>query len=251
MSDPHSEIEFKWDAGHVSEDEFMAWAATQRPESYERASFPDVYYAQGDNIVRHRWSDDAGELTVKRRKTSKSIVDRVEVDLRFAIGVKGNDVTVFLQASGWKRILTLFKVFVHVFRYRVDGAEVTIALYEVEQLCERTRKRIKTRRFLEVEVEKGSPLSDRSARLLLESYKSRLEKQFHLTSPVTESLFEIYTGRRYQIMRRKPARSVMNRSIIQREDIRYGTQPLPNQVHRSPSSRRHRRPHRGGGRRDR
>jgi len=213
MSDRHSEIEFKWDAGHVQEADFMAWAATQKPESYEHASFPDVYYAQGDNVVRHRWSSDAGELTVKRRKTAKSIVDRVEVDLKFAPGVKSADITAFLQASGWKRILTLFKVFVHVFRYHVGGSVVTLALYEVEQLCEKTRKRINTRRFMEVEVEKDSPLSDRGARLLLESWGARLTREFHLTTNVNESLFEIYTGRKYSIMRRrKPAKSVRYRT---------------------------------------
>lgn len=215
MSDTHSEIEHKWDATHVQEGAFLAWAIAQRPQSYEHASWPDVYYSQGDNTVRHRWSSDAGELTVKRRKTQRSITDRVEVDLRFADGVKAEDVTVFLRASGWKRILTLFKTFVHVFRYKLSDAEVTLALYEVEQLCERTHKRINTRRFMEVEVEKGSPLSDRAAKALLDAWKVILQREFHLTSPVNESLFEIYTGRRYATMRLAPKRKRrQKRSVI-------------------------------------
>ncbi len=203
MSSRTSEIEFKFNANHVTEAAFLAWGVTQNPESYEHTSWPDLYYAQEDSIVRHRWSDGAGELTVKRRKSQKSITDRVEVDLKFGPDVKCSDVSMFLTASGFKRVLTLFKEFVHVFRIKNRGAEVTVALYEVDALDERTHKRVKVKRFIEVEVEKGGPLSDRDAMIMLEKYRDALTTQFKLDSPVTESLFEIYTGRRYKILSKR------------------------------------------------
>jgi len=196
-SDKHSELELKWAADHVEPNAFRAWVTTLDPTSYITDANPDIYLCHGDNVVRHRWGAGAGQLTVKLRKSKVSITDRVEVDLNFAPDIKPADVTAFLLAAGFKRTLTLFKTFAHVFWLEDNGSPITLALYEVEQLDERTRKRINRRRFLEVESEKGSKLSDIEARHLLEDYRTLLTQQFDLKKPLTESLYEIYSGKRY------------------------------------------------------
>lgn len=204
MSSNHSELEYKWDAEHISVARFRRWANSLKPFRYEKSvGVPDVFYVNGKNVVRHRWLGPAGELTVKLRKSKTSIADRVEVDLKFHHSIKIVDVAAFLLAAGWSRTMTLFKNFVHVFWFLDGNTPISTALYEVELMDEKTRKRIGTRRFLEVECEKNGPLSDVEARELLETYKDLMTKKFKLKAPLTDSLYEIYSGKRYPMTTEK------------------------------------------------
>ena len=198
----HSEIEYKWSADHISPEAFGLWCQRQSPVSYSRTSCPDVYYSQGDNIVRHRWSGGAGELTCKQRKSSRHITDRFEVDLTFPESLTTTDITEFLRLSGWKRFFTLFKDRCDVFMFENDRIGTCVALYGVEKLNEKTRRCEGLRYFLEVEIVKGSNFSDEDARLLLEEWRTRLEVAFNLGTPLTLSLLEIYSDRRYKVAKK-------------------------------------------------
>jgi hypothetical protein len=199
MSDLYSEIEYKWAADHLTPDRFMKWAIDFHPFKYESSSCPDIYYVNGNNTIRHRWSGGgAGEITVKQRKSAKSITDRVEVDLTFGDQVSIKDVTTFLTTCGWKRLFTLYKEHVNLFWFEDGGATVTVALYAVKKFNDKTRKCDKPKQFLEVEVEKGSKVSDAAARVLLEKWRDNLEVAFNLgATPLNRSLFEIYSGKTY------------------------------------------------------
>lgn len=200
MSDRYVELELKFSADHVNEAAFLGWAVAQNPERYDASSCPDLYYVNGTgDTVRHRWSSKAGELTVKQRLGRKSIVNRVEVDLKFHESMEINDVTQFLLTSGFKRLFTLYKTKVHVFWYQTDNATVTLSLYGVKLLNDRTGKCGPARQFLEVEAEKGSKLSDAAARILLEKWHDTLKTTFNLGTPLNESLFEIYSDRTYKL----------------------------------------------------
>lgn len=207
MTSNHSEKEYKWDAEHISVASFRRWANSLKPHRYEKSvGVPDVFYSngkKGKNIIRHRWLGPAGELTVKLRKSKTSIADRVEVDLKFHHTIKIVDVAAFLLAAGWVRTMTLFKNFVHVFWVRDNNVPISLALYEVELMDEKTRKRIGTRRFLECEIDKQGPISDTEAMELLETYRGILTKKFKLKAPLTDSLYEIYSGKRYPMTTEK------------------------------------------------
>lgn len=192
----YSEMEFKWSADNVTAKAFRRWCNRLHPERYDKGSFPDVFYVQGENVVRHRWDKGPGQLTVKQRRSLDSMVDRVEVDLDLAPHMTHLDVTKFLTVSGWKRQMTLFKNFVETFWIEdpLEKVVVIVALYEVEKLDERTHKRVGTRRFMEVECDKDSALSNEQARTVLDRWKEKLTTKFDLGKPLNRSLYEIYSG---------------------------------------------------------
>lgn len=197
-TDKYSELEYKFDAVDVSEVDFLKWAIQRFPVKYTNSSCPDVYYSQLDNIIRHRWSEGAGQLTVKQRKSLKSIANRVEVDLSFADNMEIADVTKFILASGFKRILTIFKEMVHVFWFEEDNASITLSLYTVKKLNEKTQKCEEPMSFMEVEIEKGSNLTDEAAAVLLEKWKKELTAIFSLDKPMNLSLLELFSGKTYK-----------------------------------------------------
>ncbi len=191
--DKHSELERKFFAGHVEKGPFDAFCSKLNPLGFKTAAFPDVYYRQGDNVVRHRLLKGAGELTIKRRKSAHSIDDRVEVDLGFAADMTAEDIKTFLFMSGFRPDFTLLKHFSRVWWFQHGhNATVAVSLYEVERQDTRD-----TRRFLEVEVEKSSNIDPGHALVILDVWSGVLMEEFDLADPQTESLYEIYSGRRY------------------------------------------------------
>lgn len=202
MPDAHSELELKFAADHVVPKDFLRWCIEHNPSRYQAEAVPDIYYAQGPSVIRHRWlPGGAGELTVKQRKSRTSISNRVEIDLRFADGFTVNDVTAFLQHTGWKKEFTLFKDEVHMFWFDLSGGgQVNVSLYTVERLNERSGKCVDTKTFLEIEVEKGSKYTVNSSLAILDDWRVKVQKAFNLKDPMTLSLWEIYSGRRYQVV---------------------------------------------------
>lgn len=192
MTDRHSELEKKFAADHVSEAAFQIWCSNHQPMNGRWGAFPDVYYRNGDSVVRHRLLGKAGELTTKQRKSATDITDRIEVDLTFGDGITHADVEAFLTLTGWQRELTLVKNFSRVFHFKHGGATVSVALYEVQREGGADK-----RRFMEVEIEKGSDVTEERARDLLTTWAGCLAEDFDLDEPMTESLYELYTGRRY------------------------------------------------------
>jgi len=190
--DKHSELELKFAADHVDPVKFKAWGMAMRPTRFNSACYPDVYYFRGDNVVRHRLLSGPGELTVKRRKRVDSITDRQEIDLTFAPLVTAADIAAFLLAAGWEVAFTLQKHFSYPFWFKHVDAHVVVSLYEVERTDTR-----ETRRFLEIEVDKDSEVSDIAARNLLNLWASTAADEFDLGVPVDLSLYELYSGRRY------------------------------------------------------
>lgn len=200
-TDKYSELEAKFAADDVNEDQFLTWGILRKPVKYTSSSCPDVYYVNNNSdVVRHRWSDNGsgGQLTVKQRKSLKSIANRVEIDLEFAVGTQIEDVTKFLVTSGFKKTVVVYKEKCHVFWYEEDGANLTLSLYAVRQLNEKTKKCGPSHHFVEVEVEKNSNISNESAIVLLEKWKNELMHVFELAKPTNLSLYELFSGCRYK-----------------------------------------------------
>lgn len=201
MPDRHTELELKFAADKVPPRDFVERCMGRHPSRYDHeATFPDVYYVQNDNVVRHRWiPGGAGELTVKRRRSKKNSTNREEIDLLFAPGISLPDVTSFLDATGWKRLFTLLKSDVHSFWFPLEWGHVNVAMYTVERLNEKTRKHELRKRFVEVEVEKGSDITLDASTGVLTSWKHWLDNQFAIGEPLNVSLYEIYSGQSYKL----------------------------------------------------
>lgn len=212
MIDEHTEIEAKLAADEVLVAEFKRWAFGHMPVGYERISGPDAYYECGDAVVRHRQDrrDGRHELTVKRRKSAKSTRDREEIDLHFGKKTKPEDVDAFLRAISFKHAFTLVKD-AHIFWLTSDGVPLTLVIYEVGRQLndlavemkggELVAKLVDVRHFIEVEAEKGYPGSKARAKQVVENWVSMLRSTFGLGEPLNESLYEIYSGKRYQSVR--------------------------------------------------
>ena len=148
---------------------------------------------------------DVGELTVKLRTSKGSIADRVEVDIPLGEYVFDSDINAFLQATGWKKELTLHKhstiVHVHSISYgglRGDCPPVIIAFYTVSTGL---LGKPGSRSFIEVELNKATLSKLPGAEGQLDLWEKWFQRRFgnfpkeHLNS----SLYELYTGKTYQM----------------------------------------------------
>ncbi len=196
----HSEIEDKFVADELAYESFRDWCESRalKPYQFLQAEGPDVYYGnQCGHVVRHRWGGGAGELTVKLRKTSGSITDRVEIDLLFSNKNSVNDVTSFLLATGWERELTIFKT-AEIYDFQLpSGLGIYLSLYDVERFSDDLQCFVDRRRFLEVEVDKEFPISNELKVGVLRTLRSRLQRDLGLGAPTDLSIYELYSGKTY------------------------------------------------------
>lgn len=150
----------------------------------------DFYYGQGKNALRHRFDGKEGfnTLTVKKRKSKKSLKDRHEVDLKMENGqMSALDIKAFLLLSGWKELFRLRKRYwiAHIQSLKTK-AIICLALYDVSSPGK------KTRRFLEAEVERDSDVPVPVGKKELKFFEEFLRKHYGLDSPVNKSLYEYY-----------------------------------------------------------
>lgn len=200
MISEHNEIEAKMSADHVPFDAFRRFiAAFPGMDQYIHIVGPDRYYESGVNVVRHREDrkDKRHELTVKRRKSDGSTRDRVEIDLHFGKKTAPKDVDAFLLATGFTKVFTLVKE-AHIYWVQLtDNLKATFVIYDVWKEDD-DGKRSDLRRFIEVEAEKGSAVTAETAKRHLRSQVKLLQAQFGLGEPLNDSLYELYSGKKYQ-----------------------------------------------------
>lgn len=207
MSDTHTELEYKLPAAKVGVNEFVTWCASQGPETYVHLLSPDLYYEQGDSTIRHRWGCDvgevkgAGELTVKRRKDKKSTTSRVEVDLSFAEKTTRDDVTTFLEFSGWRHAFTVVKD-CHIFNFSAVGKpKVSIVIYDCWLVSGAQNKKASVpQRFIEIEAAKGSNETLKRDKEIIEEWYQKISGLFDVEKPINKSLYEIFSGKSYKLV---------------------------------------------------
>lgn len=192
----HNEIEAKLAADNVEPQDFLRWMYQQpHIELYKHIISPDEYYECGSSVVRLRGATtDRFELTVKKRKSDGSTRDRLEIDLHFAPGTTPDDVRAFLEATGYKKAFTITKE-AHIFWVKLtEAVEASFVIYDVWQ----NKNRLDYRRFIEVEIEKGSDITPDTAKRHIRSIVKTMQQEFKLGEPLNESLYEIYSGKKYQ-----------------------------------------------------
>jgi adenylate cyclase class IV len=202
MISEHNEIEAKLAADNVSVKDFQSFMEdTTRYDIVNRKAIesPDGYYEQGPNVVRQRGAlgDDAHELTVKLRKSDGSTRDRLEIDLHFSEETGVSDVVAFLEATGFKKAFTLTKQAYIYWVQLTTKVRASFVIYDVWQTNEAGEK-INCKRFIEVEAEKGSDVEVETAKRHVREQVKILQAHFNIGEPLNESLYEIYSGKRYQ-----------------------------------------------------
>jgi adenylate cyclase class IV len=196
----HREMEIKLAADEVDATEFNAFCFAKAPSKYMHVFGPDTYYVQGKNVLRHRKNGEgAGELTVKRRTSKKSTRDRLEIDLRFSDATTPDDVERFLGATGWKPQFTVVKD-CHIFWFEDRVPHMEVVLYDVRAIFP-NGKETPNRRFIEVEVHKAHSghLRGLSA---LKDWERQVRKEFRMGETMGSSLYELYSGTQYQMVKR-------------------------------------------------
>lgn len=211
MISQHNEIEAKLLADGVQVPDFLEkMNALPFVKDYQRIEGPDDYYECGEAVVRHRLylRDGGHELTVKRRKSAASTRDREEIDLAFAAKTSREDVEAFLGATGYAKAFRLHKV-AHVFWVSpTPNITLSYALYDVWHgqgalaldKPSQVRAHGPVRRFVEVEAEKGSAVSPETGKRYVREAVLWLRETFGLGEPVNESLWEIFSSKRYSLI---------------------------------------------------
>lgn len=196
----HSELELKLAADDVDVKIFSRWCFSHEPTKYVHLTSPDTYYTQGDNVLRHRHGGKtAGELTVKRRTSKRSTRNRLEIDLRFDSQTTHDDVERFLVATGWEPAFNVFKD-CHIFWLDEKKPGVEIVLYDVRCIFP-NGKETSPRRFVEIEIHKADS-NHPKALTTLKDWERAARRAFALGAVQTESLYEIYSGKRYGMVKR-------------------------------------------------
>jgi hypothetical protein len=209
----HSELEAKLVADGLKVGDFKRFMLMNYDiQQYKQIKGPDTYYEQGVHVVRYRFDSrhHKNEVTVKRRKSVTSTRDRLEIDLPLATGTQPIDIDGFLCASGFKRAFTIVKEG-HVYWTRLSKSlEASIVYYtcwEVD-ISKREAGTIaiaetlppvhgSIHTFIEIEAEKGSAVSQKTAERRIQEQVKIFREEFGLDKPVNKSLYEIYSGKPY------------------------------------------------------
>jgi adenylate cyclase class IV len=154
----------------------------------------DYYYKSNRGVPRHRHGSTTNELTIKARLSKKSTTRRREINLKLAKETSPIQVQDFMRELGITKILPIHKdcdiYFIQEGRYIVD-----VVWYRV------TVDGAPTRDFLEVEVHEA-PVAD--SLKILGRWKKWMYDEFGITNKdiENESLYEIYSGKRYNMAAR-------------------------------------------------
>lgn len=195
----HNEIEVKFQADHVDVRDFKRYFNDDLEASVKHVIGPDTYWSKDEDVVRHRIDSERGsEITVKRRKSLSSTKDREEIDLPFGPNSKvtPDDIDAWLRALHFTELFSLTKEAWIVTTKLTPNVNGCFVIYEV-WLSETPNQK---RRFIEIEIEKGSNITVETAKRHLNTWAQKLQSQFKLQDPLNQSLYEIYSGRKNTII---------------------------------------------------
>jgi hypothetical protein len=103
----------------------------------------------------------------------------------------------FLRATGYAHVLRLTKNNIYIFWVKpTPNITLVYCIYDVWDESGPSRF---SKRFIEVEAEKGSNVTPETAKRYLREAVAEMQKVFkpYLGEPVNESLWEIFSGKRY------------------------------------------------------
>lgn len=191
----YSELEIKLAADGLEPAGFIDFILKSKAnvETLQMISGTDTFYRKGKEVIRHRCDgkEKRSVLTVKKRKSKNSLVDRHEVDLPVKMDVPPEDVAAFLELAGWKEEYTIRKEY-YIFHIAENNHRSCVALYDVWKV-DGVKVVSKKYRFLEVEIERDSECSTRTGESLLTEWLTNINAAILPDSkPLNISLYELF-----------------------------------------------------------
>lgn len=136
------EIETKYAADGISMQAFIDLVTTLNPPKWMMVSSYDDYFINKDNdFIRYRYTDDRGELTIKKKTSDKNNNERIEVN----VPTKGDNfktVQAFVDLLGYKHNFGIYKT------CKIAFLDTAVLVYYV--VYDKEMKEL--RRFIEVEA---------------------------------------------------------------------------------------------------
>lgn len=197
------EIEIKWDASSVKRPAFnkemLAHLKHRRLKHnlVQVAGFDYYHSSKEGHVARHRHGSITNELTVKSRVSNRSTTVRREINLKLAKETSPIEVQEAMEELGFNKTLPIFKdcdiYFIKDGKYVVD-----VVWYKVSS----PRYKGPDKLFIEVEVHEAP---EKTSIKMLNNWKKFLYSTFGISDKdiVNESLYEIYSGKRYRMSRKK------------------------------------------------
>lgn len=196
------EIEIKWDASQVKREDYnqklRSLLSKQKLKfKFKKAAGFDYYYENADGrVARHRQGADVNEITIKARLSKKSSTIRHEANVKLANDMPVTEVETALNLMGFNHSIAIYKD-CDIYFINQGKAEISIVWYVVT--VPRSKYKVPPKVFFEIEVHN---VPEKQSLKILKSWKKNIaEKLLGLkdSDVINESLYEIYTGKRYRI----------------------------------------------------
>lgn len=138
----YKEIEAKYDAQEISLQQFQALVASLKPHKAMTVSSYDDYFVKENDFIRYRYTDNRGELTIKKKISDKNNNERIEVNLP-TNGNNFDTVSAFTDLLGYKYNFGIYKT---CKIYWVDKVSIVYYIVYDKEMKE-------LRRFMEIEAD--------------------------------------------------------------------------------------------------
>lgn len=179
------EIEFKYDADNISLEKFLESVKAMKPNRWLTVSSYDQFFVKDDtDFVRYRYTDERGELTIKKKTTDKNNFNRIEVNLPTS-GDNFEAAKAFCELLGYTHNFGIYKT------CKIAFFEKQVLVYYIVYDMELKEKR----RFIEIEANEDYAWeSDQQAWDHVTNIESELNISLGITpkNRLRKSLFEMF-----------------------------------------------------------
>lgn len=199
------EIEMKWDAKGLERSNFNLLMKkflmkNSFSNEFKNAYGFDYYYeSETGRVARHRSGIDINEITIKARLSSKSTVVRHEANVKLTADMPVTEVECALNLMGFHHAFSIYKD-CDIYFIQDGNAEISVVWYRITMA--QSKYKSPPRTFFEIEVHN---VPEKQSLKILKKWKKMIaENTLSLpnTSVIPESLYEIYTGKRYRLEKR-------------------------------------------------
>jgi adenylate cyclase class IV len=195
------EIENKWDAAKVERADFNKQLLALFKKQKIKNKFLSVkgfdYYlsSKAGHVIRHRVGKSTNELTVKARMNKNSTTIRAEGNIAISSTNDIREVHGTLKLLGFDNVMAIYKD-CDIYFFSDGIAELSVVWYVVKYKGRHDRV------FIEIEIH-GLP--QRSSMKYLNKWSNIFYKLYGIskTDIVPHSLYEIYSGKKYRMVKRQ------------------------------------------------
>lgn len=179
------EIETKYSAENIKRESFLNIIEKLPVRKRMNVSSYDTYFVNdiGD-FIRYRYTDDTGELTIKRKTNKSNNNDRIEVNIPTAGGAHVGAITAFCNLLGYQHNFDIFKT------CNIFWVDKVVLVYYV--VYDKELKEL--RRFIEIEADEDLEWESEDVAWSEVVKYEKLFEELDITyqNRLRKSLFEIF-----------------------------------------------------------